>query len=553
MGQKNIVTAVVLCVLGMTTAAMGQSASQAGDDAAAKQPMALQQTAEVTPVDGPMAQSSEAAAQTQAQAPAATSTQAAAKALPNSPAAQKQADIDAVEAATARVPANVGDFWARLKQAYAWDWHGNGPKLPDAPRLGWPAPVNMPPFPFADWPYGGSPVLGTADTTAYPLMQAIYGGKNGQAWMNSHVKIYGWFNGGFNVSTSNAGKFANAPASYYVIPNSIQFDQATLYIERDPNEAQLDHFDWGFRLTNLYGLDYRFTTAKGIFSQQLLKNNNTYGYDPVMFYIDLWVPKVAQGMNIRIGRYISLPDIEAQLAPNNYTYSHSLLYSFDAYTQTGINATIRFSNHWLLQTGLSAGNDVAPWTSDAQLTGNVCAAYYWNTGGDDVYVCANSFNKGKYAYNNLQSYYATWYHKINSSWHTDTESWYMYERDVPNVAGNVTNPLPTEPGANGAICEPGQLTCYAPEWAIVNYFEKDFNNHHDGLTIRNEYFNDIRGQRTGTKTQYSEHLIGLSHNIGTTITFRPEVRFEHSYDANAYDLGKKSSQFIVAGDIIYHF
>jgi hypothetical protein len=28
-------------------------------------------------------------------------------------------------------------------------------------------------------------------------------------------------------------------------------------------------------------------------------------------------------MDIRVGRYISLPDIEAQLAPNNYTYSHS--------------------------------------------------------------------------------------------------------------------------------------------------------------------------------------------------------------------------------------
>jgi hypothetical protein len=25
----------------------------------------------------------------------------------------------------------------------------------------------------------------------------------------------------------------------------------------------------------------------------------------------------------------------------------------------------------------------------------------------------------------------------------------MYERDVPNVAGNVANPVPTETGANG--------------------------------------------------------------------------------------------------------
>lgn len=37
------------------------------------------------------------------------------------------------------------------------------------------------------------------------------------------------------------------------------------------------------------------------------------------------LPKLGQGADLRIGRYISLPDIEAQLAPNNSTYSHSRL------------------------------------------------------------------------------------------------------------------------------------------------------------------------------------------------------------------------------------
>jgi len=35
-----------------------------------------------------------------------------------------------------------------------------------------------------------------------------------------------------------------------------------------------------------------------------------------------------------------LPDIEAQLAPNNYTYSHSLTYGYDNYTNTGIQGTV---------------------------------------------------------------------------------------------------------------------------------------------------------------------------------------------------------------------
>jgi hypothetical protein len=38
----------------------------------------------------------------------------------------------------------------------------------------------------------------------------------------------------------------------------------------------------------------------------------------------------------------------------------------------------------------------------------------------------------------------------------------MSEHDVPNVAGNVANPVPTKAGANGALCKAGELTCTAP-------------------------------------------------------------------------------------------
>ena len=73
--------------------------------------------------------------------------------------------------------------------------------------------------------------------------------------------------------------------------------------------------------------------SRGLFSYQLLKHNSYYGFDMPMVYFDLYIPYVFQGMNIRIGRIISEPDIEAQLAPNNLMASHSLLYGFDPYSQ----------------------------------------------------------------------------------------------------------------------------------------------------------------------------------------------------------------------------
>ncbi len=313
-------------------------------------------------------------------------------------------------------------------------------------------------------------MIGQPNLNQPPLMTALYNGPNGEKWQASKIQVYGWIDTGFNVSSSNKSHFANAPAAYDIVPNSIQLDQAALYIERVPDTVQTDHFDWGFRLTGIYGEDYRYTTSKGVFSNQLLGKNQTDGFDPVMAYVDLYFPKVANGMNIRIGRYVSLPDIEAQLAPNNYTFSHSLLYVYDCYTQEGVNITTQLSKGWMLQTGLSAGCDSAIWTRDAKPTGTLCLNYTWRTGQDTIYGCANSLNSGKYAYNNMSAFYLTWYHKINKNWHFDTESWYQYEKDVPSIFGT----LPIENGANGAWCATAQQSCYAPEWAILNYVERQF-------------------------------------------------------------------------------
>jgi len=58
------------------------------------------------------------------------------------------------------------------------------------------------------------------------------------------------------------------------------------------------------------------------------------GFDVPMAYVDVYDPNLGYGTNFRLGRYISLPDIEAQLAPDNYFFSHSILYSFDPYTRS---------------------------------------------------------------------------------------------------------------------------------------------------------------------------------------------------------------------------
>src|SRR6202034_1422791 len=201
----------------------------------------------------------------------------------------------------------------------------------------------------------------------------------------SRTKIYGWVAPSFNVSTSGKNNF---PVSYDIYPDRIELNQAVIYIERLPDTVQKTHFDWGYHLTAFFGTDYRFTTSKGYFSQQLLQKNHVYGFDPVLEYVDMYFP-VKQGLNIRIGRFLSVPGIEAQLAPNNYNMSHSLLYTIDPFTDTGIYGSLKLNKQWMVQLGMSAGHDVAPWTVDRTPSLITCLNYSTASNNDNFYGCAN--------------------------------------------------------------------------------------------------------------------------------------------------------------------
>jgi hypothetical protein len=429
-------------------------------------------------------------------------------------------------------------FFARWAEYYREDWAGRTPSSPAPARRGLPSPLDSPPFPNADWSYGGSPVIGEPDTNSYPLMTAINGAR-------SRTKLYGWIDPTLNFSTST---HSNGPEANDVYSNCFEMNQFVFYAERLPDSVQRDHVDWGYHLTALYGTDYRYTIAKGYLSGQLLNDHRQYGFDPTLEYVDVYVPQVAQGMNIRLGRFISVPGIEAQLAPNNYIFSHSLLYAIDPFTDTGLIATVKLNDQWLVQAGITGGHDVALWTPDAKPSGTGCVSYTTTSVNDNIYVCANGINDGKYAYNNLQQYDATWYHKFSKTVHMASEAWYMYERDVPALGGSI----PPETGANGAYCRTGEQRCTAPEYAVVNFLEKELSTH-NFLSFRSDFLDDKKGQRTGYATKYSENTIAWCHWFGTTVQLRPELRFERAWDRKAYDNGRRQNQLTVASDLIFHF
>jgi hypothetical protein len=497
------------------------------------------------------------------------------------------------------------DFLSRFINYYRLEWgHESAPSDPKAPPSRRPesevppTPQSTPPMPFTEWPYGGSTNLGVTRPSSVdsPLMAALSNTAAGQ-WLNdNHIQIYGWVDPGGNLST-NTVRGGNSPAAYSYNPNTVQLDQAVIYFERLPDTVQKDHIDWGFRLAPIYGENYRYTTAYGLWSYQLLNQNKNNGYDMPMAYGEVFVPWVMQGLNIRFGRYISIPDIEAQLAPNNYMYSHSMTYTFDNYTNTGIEATLAATKNWIFQAGFTVGTEAMPWHAGATIPNPFPNALYpgatmpkdpgavpsitlgvrWTSddGKDDINLVADGINGGQWGYNNLQWLGGTYYHKFNDQWHISIESYNEHQNNVPNLL----NPAVTGPNGlwtnGGTPFSPQYMPFNAPGLAIcknaavlsctasfqtalmyLNYKPNPLNN----ISYRAEFVDDYQGQRTGTASRYIETGIGWQHWFSPQIEIRPEVSYYKSLDGFAFNgnanLGiapNRNYAIIGSADIIIHF
>jgi hypothetical protein len=130
-------------------------------------------------------------------------------------------------------------FFARWGDFYRDDWDGVAAKAAAAataaPRRGLASPLDSPPFPSADWSYGGSPTLGESDGNVYPLQTAINGAKG-------RTKVYGWVSPSGNLSTS---RNRNLPETNDIFSNRVELQQFVVYVERLPDSVQRDHVDLG--------------------------------------------------------------------------------------------------------------------------------------------------------------------------------------------------------------------------------------------------------------------------------------------------------------------
>jgi hypothetical protein len=255
-----------------------------------------------------------------------------------------------------------------------------------------------------------------------------------------------------------------------------------------------------------------------------------------------------------------------------------------------LQVTTALNKNWFVQYGISVGSDTMPWNAGAVVPNpfpnpvfpnntmlkdpgaipSYTLGVRWqsDSGYDNVYVVADAFNSGTWGYNNLQWSGITWYHKFDEKWHFSWETYTLAQNHVLNVtdpAGIIANGGFPFAGLkfnapNFAVCpNPQQLACTARSFASTVYLNYHFAPL-DNLSIRTEFYNDMQGQRTGTKTRYVETGIGWQHWLSPQIEFRPEVTYYRSLDAPAFNgnpfngiAPNRNYALVGSADIIWHF
>ena len=89
-------------------------------------------------------------------------------------------------------------------------------------------------------------------------------------------------------------------------------------------------------------------------------------------------------------------------------------------------------------------------------------------------------------------------------------------------------------------------------YGILNYTMFGLSKR-DYLTFRNEWWNDVQGERSGFATPYSSHTIGISHQFNDLMMIRPEIGYYHSYFVPAFDLGRSKNLVMYGFDFTIRF
>lgn len=385
-------------------------------------------------------------------------------------------------------------------------------------------------------------IKGSAPTPApdrWLLMKALQGTWPGDVLDGNRLQVSGWLEGSFTAGTVGHNQL---PLSFNYRADEPVLDQGWVRIERSVVTSGTTEPTFGFRSDWLFGTDYRFTLARGIFNGQLTARNGEpaiYGVDPVEFYGEAYVPTVANGLDAKVGRFFAPFGTESVEAVSNPLLSHSYTFNATPFTQTGLLATLTLTPVWQIQGGIVLGGDIFLNPAD-QAT--VIAGLQWTQpGGRNTVKVITLLDSGRYdqasQQKNVNEVDVLWQHVIAQR-QGDGGTTPILTYNLEMVGGYETN-LPDEAAANGDVNHLGTATFLG----VVNYLNYALSPR-VVATARLEFFDDPQGFRTETapgataeeaRGLYTALTLGMTFKPLKDVMIQPEIRYDYNGESRPFN------------------
>lgn len=169
----------------------------------------------------------------------------------------------------------------------------------------------------------------------------------------SRYSFYGWVQGGVMLNSRQPSDNQNFGSLFTDRANEPLLNQLVYTAERAlaPEAGQAD---WGFKIQGMYGSDARFIHSLGLLDNV---TNSTLQPDVVEAFVNLHLPVLsAGGLDIKIGKFVTLEGAETIDPRTNLFYSHSYIFNFGIpFHHTGVLAVLHATEKLDLHFGITRG------------------------------------------------------------------------------------------------------------------------------------------------------------------------------------------------------
>ena len=372
-----------------------------------------------------------------------------------------------------------------------------------------------------------------------------------KSWWDD-LKFHAQIEGGITGNPAGPDNGINFGQLFTDKDNEFQLNQILLTAQRDIDPKK--DWDVGMKFQFMYGSDARYTHFMGELDHVTSDRDQL---DIVENWIDIKTPWLGKGgMEFKVGQYVTLEGAEVIDPRGNFFYSHSYIFFFGIpFKHTGVLTTTHVSDTLDIYAGADTGVNT---TFGSEGDPNGSGAFH---GGFGLHLLNNNLNilatthigpenpNDNKDIRYLNDITAVW--KLGDKLTSITDFNYIHD----DILG----------GQDGG--------------GIAQYFTYTIN---DWLAaaIRGEFWRDVQGfyvaafpQNSGFvnfeegnpaivlgagPATYTELSLGLnikpfanaSSDWMKTALIRPEVRWDHSLETNAFNDFKDNNQFTVASDFV---